>query len=155
MDTLRITYKSTNQRKFTSVQKKIDMAQLSISSDLFPGIFTYLWLGSPFQGISIIRYHHTAKRLLQTLFLSLRSPTVHSFSQSLAALILQYFLPALRVKDNDKQRDTLSALLGAPMYVQSSLGKCLVVNGQVLLRYPWLLGYLTRAATIRKHGLAA
>lgn len=66
--------KSTNRRKFTSRTKedRVNIAEhliRLISRDIHISVARILLS----KGISIIRYHHTAKRLLQTLFLESRS----------------------------------------------------------------------------------
>lgn len=49
MDTLRITYKVHKPKGFyLPYKRRLCKHRLSLSSDLFPGIFTYLWLESYF-----------------------------------------------------------------------------------------------------------
>lgn len=140
MDTLRITYEVHKPKEVLPPRTKEDRVNMArhlirLISDIHISVARILLS----KGISIIRYHHTVKKTPPDCISRVSESTVHSFSQSLTHLLISYFLHLHSELGTQRQtRDSLCPH-GAPMYVQSSLGKCLVVNEQVLLELS--LGY--------------
>ena len=149
--------KSTNQRNFTSHTKE-DCGNIAehliwlISRDIHVSVARILLS----KGISIIHYHHTVKRLLQTIFLEPWSQLfIHFLSHWLIFSFAVFLAPALRVRDPvTNKRQPLPSWSSRVRTKKSwkMLGEWM---SRFFLDVPWLLGYLTRAAMTKEYGLAA
>ena len=157
METLRITYEVHKPKEFYLPYKR-RLWKHSWASHLtyFQGYSLSVARILLSKGISIIHYHHTVKRLLQTIFLEPWSQLfIHFLSHWLIFSSAVFLAPALRVRDPvTNKRQPLPSRSSRVRTKKSwkMLGEWM---SRFFLDIPWLLGYLTRAAMTKEYGLAA
>ena len=157
MDTLRITYKVHRQKGFyLPYKRRLCKHRLSISSDLFPGIFTYLWLGSYFPKVFPSSIITTLWKDSSRLFLeSWRQLFIHFLSHWLIFPSAGFLALALRVRDPVTNKRQPLPSWSAHVCTKQSWKVLSEWMSRFFLAIPWLLCYLTRAAMTKEHGLAA